>query len=121
VGDGVVGFAGVQRGFGNVVIVDHGKNHSTVYAHLSRIDVRKGGKISQGQRLGAVGMTGWSTGPHLHFEFRVGGVHKDPLTLARQTDTQPVPREARAQFDVLSSQVRVALVAAASMQQASAQ
>jgi murein DD-endopeptidase MepM/ murein hydrolase activator NlpD len=121
VGDGVVEFAGVQRGFGNVVIVDHGKSHSTVYAHLSRVDVRKGDKISQTQRLGAVGTTGWSTGPHLHFEFRVSGVHKDPLTLARQADTEPVALEAKAQFEGLASQVRVALAAAASLQQATAQ
>jgi murein DD-endopeptidase MepM/ murein hydrolase activator NlpD len=121
VGDGAVEFAGVQRGFGNVVIVDHGKSHSTVYAHLSRIDVRKGERISQSQRLGAVGTTGWSTGPHLHFEFRVSGVHKDPLTLARNTDTQPVASEAKPQFDALSSQVRVTLAAAASLQQATAQ
>lgn len=121
VGDGVVEFAGVQRGFGNVVIVDHGKSHSTVYAHLSRINVRKGEKVSQSQNLGAVGTTGWSTGPHLHFEFRVAGVHKDPLTLARNADTRPVAQDAKPQFDALSAQVRLALAAAVSLQQTTAQ
>ncbi len=121
VADGMVEFAGVQRGFGNVVIVDHGKSHSTVYAHLSRINVHKGERVSQSQNLGAVGTTGWSTGPHLHFEFRVAGVHQDPLTLARNADTQPVAAEAKGQFDALASQVRVALAAAASLQQGTAQ
>ena len=79
VGDGVVEFAGVQNGYGNVVQVEHGNDRSTLYAHLSRIDVRKGQRVEQGQRIGAVGATGWATGPHLHFEFRVNGEHQDPL------------------------------------------
>ena len=74
VGDGVVEFAGWQNGYGNVVFVKHDNtSHVTVYAHLSRIDVRVGQKLDQGDNLGAVGSTGWSTGPHLHFEFRVNG------------------------------------------------
>ena len=81
VGDGVVEFAGRQNGYGNV-----GPDRATataartLYAHLSRIDVRKGQRVEQGERIGAVGSTGWSTGPHLHFEFRVNGQHQDPLT-----------------------------------------
>ncbi len=82
VGSGVVDFAGQQGGFGNVVFIKHRNNHTTVYAHLSRINVRKGQNIEQGETLGAVGATGWATGPHLHFEFRVNGVHQDPLLLA---------------------------------------
>ena len=76
VGDGVVEFAGWQNGYGNVVKIQHGKERSTLYAHLSRIDVRKGQRIEQGQRIGAVGATGWATGPHLHFEFQVNGQHR---------------------------------------------
>jgi murein DD-endopeptidase MepM/ murein hydrolase activator NlpD len=121
VADGIVAFAGVQRGFGNMVIVDHGKSHSTVYAHLSRVNVHKGEKISQSQNLGAVGTTGWSTGPHLHFEFRVAGVHRDPLTLARNSDAQPVPAGVKPRFDMLAAQTRVTLAAASSVQQATAQ
>jgi murein DD-endopeptidase MepM/ murein hydrolase activator NlpD len=75
VGDGVVHFAGRQNGYGNVVEVQHGNERSTLYAHLSRIDVRKGQRVEQGESLGAVGATGWATGPHLHFEFRVAGHH----------------------------------------------
>lgn len=121
VGDGVVDFAGVQNGFGNVVMVKHNGNNTTVYAHLSRIGVQKGQRVSQGQILGAVGMTGWATGPHLHFEFRVNGVHQDPLTLARQSEATPVSAAARPAFEKLASALRMQLSAAASLQQASAQ
>ena len=121
IGDGVVEFAGVQRGFGNVVFINHGKENTTVYAHLSKINVQKGEKVSQSQTIGAVGSTGWATGPHLHFEFRINGVHQDPLTLAHNNETAPVPAALRQQFDILSASTRVALVAAASVTRATAQ
>lgn len=98
VGDGVVDFAGRQGGYGNVVIVKHSQQRTTVYAHLSRIDVRVGQAVQQGQTIGAVGSTGWSTGPHLHFEFRVGGEHKDPLMIAKASETIPIPAHAKAAF-----------------------
>ncbi|MDD0816964.1 M23 family metallopeptidase [Curvibacter sp. HBC28] len=120
VGDGVVDFAGVQNGYGNVVIVKHRNNQTTVYAHLSRIGVVRGQNISQGQNLGAVGATGWATGPHLHFEFRVNGVHQDPMTIARQSESVPVSTAARPAFNRLASAMRIQLSAAASVQQASA-
>jgi murein DD-endopeptidase MepM/ murein hydrolase activator NlpD len=120
VGDGVVEFAGVQNGYGNVIIVKHRNQNETVYAHLSKIDVRVGQSVSQGDHIGAVGMTGWATGPHLHFEFRVNGVHQDPLTIARQNDSQPVSTAAKASFNQLSSVMRQQLSAATSIQQASA-
>lgn len=121
IGDGTIDFAGVQSGYGNVVIVNHGKENTTVYAHLSKINVQKGQKISQSEVIGLVGSTGWSTGPHLHFEFRVNGVHQDPLTLARQSEALPVNTAAKAQFESVASTVRIALAAAASIQQASAE
>ena len=121
VGDGVVEFAGKQNGFGNVVMVKHRGNSVTVYAHLSRISVHGGQSISQGQNVGAVGQTGWATGPHLHFEFRVNGAHKDPLTIAKQSDAVPVAASARAAFNQASAQVRMQLGAASSMQLGSAQ
>lgn len=86
VGDGVVEFAGWQNGYGNVVVVTHSNNRKTLYAHLSRIDVRKGERLAQGQHVGAVGATGWATGPHLHFEFIVGGVQQDPLRIAKASE-----------------------------------
>jgi murein DD-endopeptidase MepM/ murein hydrolase activator NlpD len=121
VGDGVVHFAGVQNGFGNVVMVKHHNNSLTVYAHLSRIHVRNGQAISQGQHIGAVGQTGWATGPHLHFEFRVNGAHKDPLTMARQSEAVPVTAAARPAFNQAAAQVRTQLAAASQLLPGSAQ
>jgi murein DD-endopeptidase MepM/ murein hydrolase activator NlpD len=121
VGDGVVEFAGVQRGYGNVVEIMHRDGKSTLYAHMSRIDVRKGQRIGQGDRIGAVGSTGWSTGPHLHFEFRVNGIHHDPMTLAKQSDSIALSAASRPAFDRLAGLVRRDLAAAASLTLASAQ
>ncbi|MEN9538282.1 MAG: hypothetical protein RLZZ126_517 [Pseudomonadota bacterium] len=122
VANGVVAFAGVQRGYGNVVEVDHGKGKTTLYAHMNRIDVRKGDKISQGQHVGTVGRTGWSTGPHLHFEFRVDGSHRDPVAvLAQQVEEQPLSPTQKAQFAQVAAQAQTALAAAASLRLASAQ
>jgi murein DD-endopeptidase MepM/ murein hydrolase activator NlpD len=113
IGDGIVKFAGVQNGFGNVVMVDHGRNEMTVYAHLSRFDVRQGQSVAQGQRIGAVGATGWATGPHLHFEFRVNGVHQDPLVMARRHETQELAANLRPDFDKLARAMRLQLQASA--------
>lgn len=121
VGDGVVEFAGVQRGYGNVVEIKHRDGKSTLYAHMHSIAVRKGQSVSQGQNIGTVGSTGWSTGPHLHFEFRVNGVHHDPMTLARQSESIPMSAAARPIFDRMVGTVRRDLAAAASITQASAQ
>ena len=86
-GDAKVQFVGTQRGYGNVVILDHGKGHTTLYAHMSRFGkLRKGQSVSQGTVIGYVGSTGLATGPHLHYEFRVNGVHRNPLSV-----TMPPP------------------------------
>jgi murein DD-endopeptidase MepM/ murein hydrolase activator NlpD len=98
VADGVVDFAGWQSGYGNVIEVRHGNGKSTLYAHLSRSDVKKGQRVEQGQRIGAVGATGWATGPHLHFEFRVNGVHQDPLAMARQAEVVALDAGSRLRF-----------------------
>ena len=116
VGQGVVDVAGVQGGFGNVVMVKHTNGHTTVYAHLSRIKVRAGQSVAQGQTLGLVGSTGWATGPHLHFEFRVNGQHKDPLTMARQSVAVEVSAAAREQFKRQAATAKLELTAAASTQ-----
>lgn len=114
-------FAGVQNGFGNVVFVKHRNNHTTVYAHLSRIGVQRGQSISQGQTLGAVGSTGWATGPHLHFEFRVNGAHQDPMTIAKQNETIPLSVAAQPLFRQLAGHVQQQLTAAAAITQTRAE
>lgn len=121
VGDGIVEFAGVQNGFGNVVFVKHRNNHTTVYAHLSRIGVQRGQSVSQGQHIGAVGSTGWATGPHLHFEFRVNGMHQDPMNIAKQSETIPLSAAAQPLFRQLAGNVRQQLQAAADMTQVRAE
>jgi murein DD-endopeptidase MepM/ murein hydrolase activator NlpD len=83
-GDGVVEFEGQQTGYGNVVVLKHWSNYSTAYAHMSRFapGVHKGSKVSQGDLIGYVGATGWATGPHLHYEFRINNDPRDPLSVA---------------------------------------
>jgi murein DD-endopeptidase MepM/ murein hydrolase activator NlpD len=116
VGQGIVDVAGSQGGFGNVVMVKHASGQTTVYAHLSRINVKRGQSVMQGQTLGLVGATGWATGPHLHFEFRVNGQHKDPRTMARQSTAIEVSTAAREQFKRHAAIAKVDLAAAASTQ-----
>lgn len=109
VGDGVVEFAGSQNGYGNVVEVRHAGNRTTLYAHLSRINVRKGQRVEQGNTIGAVGATGWATGPHLHFEFRVAGVHQDPLKVARTAEQATLDATARSRFAEVARTAQVTL------------
>jgi murein DD-endopeptidase MepM/ murein hydrolase activator NlpD len=78
-GAGTVTYAGPSAGYGLRVDIDHGGGLVTRYAHLSRADVRVGGQVRAGDRIGLSGNTGDSTGPHLHFEVRQGGVAVDPL------------------------------------------
>ncbi|HQR51010.1 MAG TPA: peptidoglycan DD-metalloendopeptidase family protein [Methylophilaceae bacterium] len=82
--DGTVAFVGTQGGYGNVIMLQHQGGATTVYGHLSRFapGLRNGQKIAQGEIIGQVGMSGMATGPHLHYEFRVNGVHRDPLKVA---------------------------------------
>lgn len=115
VGDGSVDFAGWQNGFGNVVFVRHSGDRTTVYAHLSRIDVKRGQRIEQGQRIGAVGATGWATGPHLHFEFRVKGEHQDPRVIARASEAVTLPNYARGQFLQTVASIKTQLSVAQTM------
>jgi murein DD-endopeptidase MepM/ murein hydrolase activator NlpD len=82
-GDGVIDFEGVSNGYGNMVVLKHWANYSTAYAHMSRFasGLHKGSKVSQGDIIGYVGSTGWSTGAHLHYEFRVNNEARDPNTV----------------------------------------
>lgn len=77
--DGVVMHAGSMGGYGNAVMIAHGGGIETLYGHMSKINVRLGAKIKKGEKIGLMGSTGQSTGPHLHFEVRVNGQDVDPL------------------------------------------
>lgn len=121
IADGVVTFAGTQNGYGNVIEVTHRDNKSTLFAHLSRIDVKKGQRVEQGEFIGAVGTTGRSTGPHLHFEFRDHGVHQDPLEIARESESVEIDASLRPRFDAIAKLQREQLDAASNIQQASAE
>jgi len=97
-GDGKVQFRGQQPGYGNVVILQHSGNVTTLYGHMSRFaGIANGQRVRQGQLIGYVGMTGLATGPHLHYEFRIGGVHRDPLTVTLPKP-EPLPAGELARF-----------------------
>jgi murein DD-endopeptidase MepM/ murein hydrolase activator NlpD len=91
---GTVKFAGRQNGYGNMVEIQHDSRHATLYAHLQKIapGVRAGARIGQGDLVGHVGMTGWATGPHLHFELKRNGGQVNPLTAALP-GAEPLPAD----------------------------
>jgi len=98
--DGRVDFLGPKGGYGKTVILEHGGGRiSTLYAHMSRFadGLRDGQRVRQGQTIGYVGSTGASTGPHLHYEYRVGGIHMNPRTVPLPAAT-PIPAEYLADF-----------------------
>ncbi len=90
-GDGTVDFAGTSNGYGNLVVLKHWSNYSTAYGHMSRFasGLRRGQQIHQGDIIGYVGATGWATGPHLHYEFRIGGQAVDPMGM-KNLQQQPL-------------------------------
>lgn len=97
--DGTVEFAGQERGYGNIVILDHRGGFSTRYAHLSSITrgLHRGSRVSQGDVIGHVGQTGWATGPHLHYEFRYHDQVRNPVTVALP-EASPIPAQKMADF-----------------------
>jgi murein DD-endopeptidase MepM/ murein hydrolase activator NlpD len=98
-GEGKITFRGVQGGYGNAVIVQHGGNITTLYAHLSRFGKHNvGSRVRQGDIIGYVGQSGLATGPHLHYEYRVDGVHRNPRTVPLPP-ADPVPATYRADFE----------------------
>lgn len=121
VADGVVEFAGWQNGYGNVVFIRHAGARVTVYAHLSRMNVRQGQRVEQGQHIGAVGATGWATGPHLHFEIRENGQHVDPLRVARSSEAFSIAPASRVQFQAQALAFRNQLALASQQQFAQAE
>ncbi len=100
-GDGTVAFSGTKGGYGRTVILKHGGKYSTVYAHLHKYakGVRSGSKVKQGQIIGYVGKSGLATGPHLHYEFRINGVHRNPLTVALPK-VESISKDALSEFKI---------------------
>lgn len=98
-GEGKVVFIGRKGGYGKAIVLQHGTKYSTLYGHLSRFKqgLREGAKVNQGEVIGYVGQTGLATGPHLHYEFRVNGVHRDPLTV-KLPRANPIPSHYQQDF-----------------------
>ncbi|MCK4675759.1 MAG: peptidoglycan DD-metalloendopeptidase family protein, partial [Gammaproteobacteria bacterium] len=105
-GDGKVIFKGKKGGYGKVMILKHGSKYSSLYAHLKTYNrkLRVGSRVKQGQTIAYVGSTGLATGPHLHYEFRVNGVHRNPLTV-RLPASNPVPKRYMDDFDLVTAPV----------------
>jgi murein DD-endopeptidase MepM/ murein hydrolase activator NlpD len=105
--DGHVVSAGSRGGYGNAVEIRHGGGVTTLYAHLSAFasGVRAGARVRQGEAVGYVGHTGFATGPHLHYEFKLGGIHQDPLRVALPK-AEPIPARMRSQFQQVASSAR---------------
>jgi murein DD-endopeptidase MepM/ murein hydrolase activator NlpD len=103
-GDGRVVSAGRNGGYGNTVVLQHGGNVTTLYAHMSRIasNARPGRRVRQGDVIGYVGMTGLATAPHLHYEYRANGVHRNPRTV-ELPKAEPVPAARRAEFAAITA------------------
>lgn len=102
-GDARVQFVGRKGGYGNAVILDHGRGYTTLYGHMSRFGkVRSGQRIPQGTVIGYVGSTGLATGPHLHYEFRINGVHRNPLSIT-MPPPEPLSGKQLASFRVETS------------------
>lgn len=98
-GDGKVIHRGKKGGYGNTVIVQHGQRYTTLYAHMSRYNkkLKVGSRVRQGQTLGYIGSSGLATGPHLHYEFRLDGVHRNPLTV-RLPAARPINEKYKTEF-----------------------
>lgn len=115
--DGTVVSAGWRNGYGNTVELRHGGGILTLYGHLSGFSsgVRTGARVRQGDPIAFVGATGWATGPHLHYEFKIAGIHQDPMRVALPKAT-PVPARLKARFDVEAADAgaRIAMVRATS-------
>ncbi len=105
-GDGKIIFKGKKGGYGKVMIVQHGSKYTTLYAHLKTYNrkLRVGTKVKQGQTIAYVGSSGLATGPHLHYEFRVNGTHRNPLTI-RLPISNPVPKRYMADFELTTTPV----------------
>lgn len=98
-GDGKIEFLGENGGYGNMIVLTHGQRYTTAYAHLHTFakGLKRGSKVKQNQIIGYVGQSGLATGPHLHYEFRINGVHRDPLTVSLPS-AEPLSHDLMADF-----------------------
>ncbi|MGZ5036580.1 MAG: peptidoglycan DD-metalloendopeptidase family protein [Usitatibacter sp.] len=108
--DGQVLSAGARGGYGNAIEIRHGSGITTLYGHLSAFaaGIRSGTRVHQGEVIGYVGMTGFATGPHLHYEFKLAGIHQDPLRVALPK-ADPVPARLKAQFLQVANRARTTI------------
>ena len=106
--DGTIKFIGRQNGYGNVIIVQHNARYQTLYAHLNDFaqGLEQGSRVLQGDVIGTVGMTGWSTGPHLHFEFHIDGEHVDPMAAIEQSPARLLQGDEKVRFANVAGQFR---------------
>lgn len=109
-GNGKIIFRGRKGGYGRVIIVQHGQRYRTLYAHLSkyRSSLKKGSRVTQGQVIGYIGKSGLATGPHLHYEFRVNGAHRNPLTV-KLPHHRPIKKSLMADFKIQTGPLLVQL------------
>jgi murein DD-endopeptidase MepM/ murein hydrolase activator NlpD len=112
-GDGVVTLAGWDGGYGKAVKIRHPNGYETLYGHLSRINVKVGQRVTQEMFIGAVGMTGLATGPHLDYRMIKSGVFLNPLKI-QSPPAEPVPASERAAFEATRDQQMALLDSAAS-------
>ncbi|WP_293268997.1 peptidoglycan DD-metalloendopeptidase family protein [Neptunomonas sp.] len=120
-GDGKVIWKGNKGGYGRAIIIQHGSNITTLYAHMSKYNKKlsKGSRVKQGQVIGYVGKSGLATGPHLHYEFRVNGAHKNPMTV-KFPHASPVPKKELRAFQEVANQMQSQLETYAATQYARA-
>jgi murein DD-endopeptidase MepM/ murein hydrolase activator NlpD len=101
-GNGTIKYAGRRNGCGNEIVIQHTNDYSTRYCHLDKFHsgIKKGKKVSQGETIGYVGSTGLATGPHLHYEFKIGNKHIDPVKL-KLPSAEPISKNLKSDFDTL--------------------
>jgi murein DD-endopeptidase MepM/ murein hydrolase activator NlpD len=111
IGDGVVIFAGVKGGYGNMIDIRHRNGMVSRYGHMRNFapGMRPGTRVAMGSTIGFVGMTGWATGPHLHFEIRVNGVAHDPKLALQSRGGEPIPSDERSLFQKMRNQTLASL------------
>ena len=110
-GNGTIKYVGRRNGCGNEIVIQHTNDYSTRYCHLDRFHsvIKKGKKVLQGETIGYVGSTGLATGPHLHYEFKIGNKHIDPVKL-KLPSAEPISNNLKSDFDTLVNNNKLMLL-----------